>query len=612
MLKMIQHKHNQSKRDDEAGVALASMVILMIVIFFVVSSLSMTLVSSVKLTSSYRSTVTSLAAAESGVDNAVQKMTTGQCTTAVTTGDEFVYEVYRSTAEDAPISLEDPSVSAGCPQDGDRYFMVKSTGTDNYGVRLDIVATYLWVNRIEGSNEGALVSGVGSIELSTLTIAGEDGGLVLLEGNFNCTTNTRIDGDVIVLAGTVTISNACTINGSLYASGNIAIQNPAVAVTGDIYTLGNFSTSTGSTINGSVFAQGDLTVSSGTKINGGLVGMGTGQTTIDNVTVGLSVHTNGPIRIQNGTIIGGDLTTRSTAPADVYDTNVHGNVSIAGNFSQLAASSVGGSVNVVGTGQSNIAPTAIIGGNLAVGGNISSWSTGPQVTGTTAANATVAAPPALYWTMPEELKKENYAWRDYTYDPDDWGANGYERISKTSCDYQNLNALVQEVNNLTAPTVFDLRGCAWVNMNGVNFKLQTDVAFIANAFTNVQQVNVSSADEAKHEFSFITPDETTDHAPNCINGKGESNIYAMHMTEEITGYIYTPCMLTFGGNSVINGQLYSGTARYQGGSAMTLNYERTGIPGFPVGVGEEPDSGYGFQEDALVRALPMLVNRVEE
>ncbi|MDQ1130929.1 hypothetical protein [Microbacterium sp. SORGH_AS_0888] len=606
--RFLNDRRNPSR--DEEGAALLSVVILMVVMFVICASLQMTLVNAVQLTAMHRSSVTTLAAAESGTAVAVFSLTKGECKDTAVTGDGFVYEVHRSASATIPSGLNDPSVSAGCPRDGDRYALIKSTGTDTYGKSMTVTQTYLWVNKVKGSNDGALTSGSGNVELSSLTIAEEDAGLVLLDGDFNCNTNTRIKGDVVVLSGSVRISNACVIDGSLFASENVAIQNPAVAVTGDVFTLGNFSTASGSVIGGSVYAQGDLVLSSGTRVQGGVVGAGTGLTNVDNVNIGLSLRTNGPLRVQNKTVIGGDVATTNTATADFFDSTIHGNVHIAGTFQQLGATTIGGSVTVSGAGANNIAPSTSIDKNLTVAGTIATWDSGPRVTGTKATNTATAAPNPVFFLLPDELKPETYSWRDYTYDDLEWAANGYDRVGKTACDLQNSPALVREVNERETPTVYDLRGCSTVNMNAVTFSLKTDVAFIANAFTNAQQVRVKSADGEPHEFSLLTPDSVVDRTPSCSNGQGESNIYGLTMSEKITGYIYTPCVLTFGGGSIINGQLYSGAARYQGGQPMTLNYAKTGVPGFPLGEGEDPRE-YGFQTDVDARALPKLVKHEE-
>lgn len=609
MLDRYLHDLRNRSRDEE-GAALLSMVILMIVVFIICASLQMTLVNAAKLTAVHRSSVTTLASAESGTAAAVFNLTKGECTTTTVTGDGFVYEVYRSASATMPTGLDDPSVSVGCPRDDDRYAIIKSTGTDAYGKSMTVTQTYLWVNKIKGSNDGALTSGSGNVELSSLTIAEEDAGLVLLDGDFNCNSNTRIKGDVVVLSGSVRISNACFIDGSLFASENVAIQNPAVAVTGDVYTLGDFSTASGSVIGGSVFAKGNIVLSSGTRVQGSVVGTGTGLTNVDNVNIGLNLKTNGPLRIQNRTVIGGDVATSNGATADFFDSTIHGNVHIAGRFHQLGATTIGGSVTASGAGTNNIAPSTSIGKDLTVAGTIATWESGPRVTGTKAANTATAVPNALFFTLPDELKPETYSWRDYTFDDLEWAANGYERANKTACDFQNTPALVNEVNAAETPIVFDLRGCSNVNMNGVNFSLKTDVAFIANAFTNAQHVRVTSADGEPHEFSLLTPDNVIDRTPTCSTGQGESNIYGLNMSDKITGYIYTPCTLTFGGGSIINGQLYSGAARYQGGQPMTINYAKTGVPGFPLGEGDDPRE-YGFQTDVDARALPKLVKHEE-
>lgn len=148
-------------------------------------------------------------------------------------------------------------------------------------------------------------------------------------------------------------------------------------------------------------------------------------------------------------------------------------------------------------------------------------------------------------------------------------ANGYNRVVKSACDYQNNSALVNEINAATEATEYDLRGCSTVKMTRVTFSIQTDVGFIVNS-ANAQGVRANSADGTTCEFSTLSPDETCGGKASCTSQQGELSIYGMVMDSNVTGYIYSPCILEFGGGSTVIGQLYSGRALYQGGQSVTL------------------------------------------
>lgn len=599
----------KSVRDTgEEGMALAGVVMLSAFVFIMCSSIAMTSMMSTNLTANNRSSLLVVSSADSGVDDAIVTASKGDCIPTYS-NDElgYSYSVYRSAADTAPTNTTDPGVSAGCPQDGDKYIVIRSQGTDYRGKQTEVVSTYQWIIRSEGTVDGALVSGGGTMNLSRLIISGEGADLVLMSGTFDCNNITEVAGDLIVLGGTVNISNACIIKGSIYANNSVWITNPAVAVGGDIYTLGNFRIDSGVTVGGSVYAKGTLTMTSGSKVNGTVLSESTSPVAVGSVNIGGSLRIAGPLTL-NGATVGGNVVTSSVGAADIFNSKIGGALTVGGNFSQLATTPVTGDITAAQAGRVNaIAPTTSA-ASIYLGGTISTWGAGPTVTGAVYQNRTLAAPAKATFTVPDQLTPNFFVWQDYSFLESDWQSSGYTVVKKASCDYQNNASLVTEVNNFTTPTVVDMRDCGNVNMYGVTFTLKTDVAFVSNKFANAEQVKINSSSAAKHEFDLITSDLVPNSAPTCSSGQGEMDIYGLRMADQISGFIYSPCQIKFGGNSIINGQVYSGSASYTSGGDMKINYMKSGVPGFPTDTGTESTN---YDANATERATPMLVARQE-
>lgn len=605
------------RKNNEEGAALVSVVILSFVLLIVVSSLSFTLVKAATMTGDTSSAVRTLASAESGTDQAVFAATSNKCVQSQGNV-EFGYDVqvYRSSSETEPTGLSDPTLKPGCPQDGDKYITIVSKGTDLRGKETDLVSTYLWIQREVGAAEGAIVSGMGELNISSLDIINTESDILIGTGNFNCNNSSTVAGDVIVLNGTVQLSNACQVKGSIYASGDVRISNNAVGVGGNIYTNGNFEQNAGPITQGNVYARGTIRFTSGARISGSIVGTGNGSVYLDRTTVGGSINTNAPITLGNGTTVGGSVVTSNNAPLSMYDVKVNGDIRTNGRFEQLQLSNVGGNVRSSAAGQENrIAPDAVIGGSVVLAGTLSTWGSGPQATGGVKVNQTVATVAPVIYDTPNELSGKFFKWRDYSFDVNDWSTNGFQIVKKnsSSCDYQNNPSLVNEVNNFDIPTLLDLRDCSEIKMYARTFNIKTDVTLLLKmgGNENIQNITVNSADGQKHDFNIYIPDDVKDGAPTCSGDPTftQIDVYELKMASNISGTVYSPCKVRFGGNSVINGQIYSGSVEYAGGGSSKLYYSQIHLPGFPVD--ETAVVKSGFDTAATERALPMLVSRQE-
>ncbi|MEQ6896264.1 hypothetical protein [Microbacterium sp. KR10-403] len=606
MRKFLKTRIQAYRTKTEEGVALLSVVMVSLVIFILLATIAGTVLSSTLTLANDRGTTAAVSKVDSGLDAALASAVMNRCVRhRESTEVGYSYNIYRSASDEKPTSVTAPGVMPGCPQTGDKYLVVEASTDD--GAHLTVVNSYLWVTRDLSGRDGAVVSGGGtSFSTSALAVLGADGDLFLAEGNLNCNNSSTFDGDVFVLQGNVTLSNACFIGGSLYASGSVAISNNAVGVAGDVYSLGNFSMSTGATIGRDVRTRGTLTVNSGAKINGSATGT---RTTLGNTIIGGSVSASGPLSLNVDTRIHGSVLTSDGGAVQVYGSTIGGDLFVNGYFSQLQVSSVGGNVTAAATGRSNsVAPNVTIGGNLTLAGTVSTWGAGPSVTGTSRYNRSVTSilPPSF--ELPEQFDEGFFAWRDYDYKESDWVSAGYELKTLTSCDFQNNALLVAEVNSRTSPTLYDLRGCS-PRFFAVTFALRTNVAFISNGFTDSNRLTVNSADGEEHQINFLTPDAVKDGAPTCGVGQGTSNLYEFTMGDGISGSLYTPCVLTFGGKSTINGQLYAGAASYSGSQKTSLNYRPIFTPGFPVELAAPVKAAYNAEDTH--RAVPLLVHREE-
>lgn len=595
----------------ESGAALVSSVILMFFVFIVVLTLSATTLRTTVLTADSRSNVSTVATAESGLDAAVYRASTGQCVPTFTDEDfGYSYTVYRSASEEPPSGLDDPSVIAGCPRSGDNYVLVEVNGTDERGRSVDILGTYLWLKSPSGSGQGALVSGGGSMNISTLSIVSEDADLMLAFGDFNCNSTSSIEGDLVVIDGDVAFSNACFIGGSLYASGNVLINNNAVGVGGDVYAVGNYTMSTGATIGGNVYTNGNVQLTSGAIIRGNLQSSGLGNAQIGAVRIDGDVRVAGPINLETGSRIGGSVYSASTSDARAFNTNITGDFVSNGLIRSIQSSVVGGDIQVTRSGVNQLNPTLPVGGDVILAGTYTTFGAGPQVAGTISQNVAGLTPiPAPVFERPEQLLPGYFKWSDYDPEMAEWIAAGYNVITRSGCTYQGNAALINEVNNFTTPTLIDISSCSNVQMFGVVFNVKTDVTFYGNAF-NAHSVQINSSTGQPYQFNFITPDKSDNKTPTCSSGQGTTNAYALRMGNNITGKIYSACSVAIGGSSTINGQVYAGTVSWSGGGLTTLNYVPISLPGFPVELSTD-SGGVGFEEDALSRPMPQLVDRIE-
>lgn len=641
MRKLMERIQRERKNDD--GMALLSTIGLMMFVFTVVIALMMSTLVSAKVSSDTRSDEASVSSSDSALDTALQAATVGTCQpTGSSSAYGYTFKVFRSANTVAPTSTTQSGVSAGCPQTGDTYMVVDATGKNARGKDTHVVAVYKWVKATNNGVDGAITAGSSSSGLANYSVlSGEGADMVILNGAFSCANNVRVDGDLIVLTGGLTLSNSCAVKGNVYANGKISIPN-GVTLSGSVYANGGITMSNTANIAGSVIATGTVELSNSTTIGGDLYVGGdlkavgpqikgnayvkgalnlTGSapsythfyknlisTSVANSSVSAQVdgdiYTAGSLTLGTSSVVGGSVYSSGTNAVTYYNVKVNGDLYVNGSFSSLQSSTIGGVVKAVAKGRVNAIAPDVTAKSIYLGGTLSTWSTGPKAN-PIVQNTTLTNAPTQTFTVPETTKPSR-PWRDYSYLESDWTDAGYTITKPTVCDYQNSASAVAQVNNLTSPTVIDLRGCSSINMYGVTFNTKTNVTFLGNKFDSMSQVRLNSADAKPHNFYVITSDTTANSTPTCGTGQGTLSMYGLRSDAYIQSFFYSPCNIQFGGNGFINGQLYGGN--FLDGATSTIQYKRLPVPGFPTDV--VPSDTY-FDTNAKTRPAPRLVGRTE-
>ena len=595
--------------ESEGGFALLMTVFVMVALFMLIAIVAASISSASQTTATRKNTTQQYNGAESGVDSAVFYAVTGLCVEQESNDyASYEFQVYRTANEEAPKSLAEPGLYPGCPQDGDRYLVVVSNGYDDKGRSREIFATYMWVENDPDAAEGAVVIGNGGLKSSSLAVYGSDAALIIGSGNFDCNNASTYESNVYVLQGTTTLSGSCVIKGDVYSRGGVTISN-SVVIEGDVLTLSNFSMTSGGSVEGNVTAAGSAALSSNAHVGGSLTSRNaTSAFQMDNSVIEGNLFTAGRLQMTNNARVNGSVFSASNDSAQLYSVTVGGDLSVNGYFSQLQSSSVGGTVSAVArTMYSSIAPGTTIGGDLRLGGNVSTWGAGPTVTGSKLYNQTLPAIPAPVIETPLELEPDFFTWRDYDFNQSVWEHSGYDYVDLNLCNFQNNISLVNQVNNATKRTVFDIRGCTAPQLFGVTFEVQTDIVLLTDGFSNSNEITLASGDGERHQFVFLTPDTVKNGAATCSSGQSAMNLYGLTMAPEIETFAYTPCALRFGGPSVVNGQLYGGTADFAGGGTTRVNYHAVVPVDFPQRETEAVPAP--FDSNAMTRAMPELVYR---
>lgn len=555
MLEPLNGRHLRQR--DDTGSTLVSVLIIMMVLSLGALTLASIVMSTTGMLVDSRGTAQSRAAADAGLADAI--VATGVATNP------------------CGVSVSSPSapkfdVAVTC---GGGHVTITSQGQGQDGGFTRTIARYK-LDVQSASLEGALVSANGnnlnfsSIQINTANI---DGNLILDSGGLDCNNPTKISGDVVIRNSGASINTTCHVLGSLYA-------------------------------------KGDVTMNSGGKVDKGVTTLG--SFTMDNSTtvVGGDVSAVGTVTINAGTVVGA-VTSASTGKSSVFSATV-GALDIAGTFSQLQEATVTRSVVAAGAGTSAVAPNTTIGGDLKLGGPISTWDSGPVVTGAKSySNTTLAAPTV---TVPDVLKAGYFTWHDLPYAEAAWAASGFTTLPTPGCDYQNNPSYVAWVNGLTGATIVDARTCTKLNLYAAHFILRTDVTFLVSS-AEAQNAVIDSGDGGEHLFNILTIDPVVNAIANCtpsavgLPTPGTINIPDVKMDLKITGVVYTPCTAHIGISgattaSTWNGQIYASKVTWGGNGNMNLNYRAVELPGLVVDGVAPPSAGVALGPLVDLRDVP--------
>ncbi len=260
---------------EESGVA---MVIAMFVVMAVVLLSTAILDMSIHNTdqAAYdRKRVTSVAAAESGIDrawNLIQYTPPGDPAMPCGTPDAGTLTTAPGPATyEAEYTWFDASGAAiaTCPLSETNLpaaVLVTSTGRTNNGVPRTMQA-YMTLTPSYGGFGAAIIAVTSTAFNNNFTITGDqsnDGDVYVLNGNITITNTPDIYGNIFVPAGGASMSNNSSIIGNLWARDAITINNPA-SVTGDV-TSSTLGVSGTGVIGGD--ARAGTTIAAGLNVTG--------------------------------------------------------------------------------------------------------------------------------------------------------------------------------------------------------------------------------------------------------------------------------------------------------------------------------------------------------
>lgn len=503
-----------SRRRDEEGVAIVTVVILVVVCFTVVSVIAASTIFGVRQTTDDRSRLQALAAAEGGRDYAVAQLIGSGC----------VPDYSNQPGQPGYIPT-DPSFTADVyfVQDTDPIHDPAPESTDDQDAGCPQPAA-------AGDDPETGFVGVASTGTAT---DGKTHKTVLAW--YPWTTEEVPDG----IVGAVVEGEGGSVEADVQ---NQEIYNSAGSLTAAPHDANVILRTTGGLKCTTAEINGDVVVTQAVPTDlGGTAAVGS-PLVLKNCTIHGNVYAYASIQIQNSTVIDGSV------------------------------------VSLDGT----IASAGTIKGDAWAYGSI----TGGTVLGASHPDqgATIAVPNSMSGAT---------TWKDYAFDSAAWNADGWTHFAylgstrpaelpstatqlvpgHASCSFQSDSALQAAVNGLTGRWVIDTTGCP--NSSGVSLKqadlsLKADVTLVVNNFT-LDSATVQSADgTTSHEFNLIQSDSNlTDSIPDCPDPTVQHSATNFTMTSPITGLLYSPCDIDFGGGTTSwSGQVFLEKITNQGNSAV--------------------------------------------
>jgi Tfp pilus assembly protein PilX len=258
---------------DERGFAMVfAVLVVFVVVMLSITVLSLSIHNSEQ--SAYdRKRVTSVVAAEAGVDDAWNRIQTTApellpCTTQTGSVEaepgpatfSAAYTWYQDSAGTTPLT--------GCPSQTNipAGVLVTATGRTSDTVPRQVQA-YMTLTPNYGGFDAAILSVTNTTFANNFTVTGltgNDGDIYITSGDLVVTNSPTVYGNVYVPVGSASISNGTQIVGNLWALNSVTINNPAT-VTGNVISSTSGIAGSG-TVGGS--ATAGTTIAAGLTVGG--------------------------------------------------------------------------------------------------------------------------------------------------------------------------------------------------------------------------------------------------------------------------------------------------------------------------------------------------------
>lgn len=568
-------------RDDEAGVALPTVIIFMfagVLLSLVVAS---TVMYSYTFSSSTRASVQSQASAEAGIAAARAGLLEGSCsdTNGVFAGADPAFEaqVYKPDGTGGWI--------AGCPADPSQSARIIATGwAAAKGVNGDATGDVAKIEAILGgvgdtsalfasgpaiyAYDAAGFGGSGTLLSADGTIAD----VMLHKGDVNCNGGAAGAVQLVIKSGNFIGGGSCTVHGSLWVNGDVTL-NGGANIHGSI--TGRNVTVAANTVGGNIWADQTFTGKWSTPIGGWV--------SADNVNV-------------DGSRIAGDVWARSAGGLlSVTGSDVQGAIHASGNFTITGGSVMGGQVAGVGCFRGGSIKGAVVAGSVSTSGGCKTNISGG---GSMTVGSSVLPPSPLKPTAPTVPQWVDFGSKAEHYTSAGWPGFTVYKMTGPTCKEGQFLAALQAIGD--SPGVIDARNCP----NGIEtfsgsattyyedspqnghhaWRVRNDLAIISSKFPlgNGSLNGVGGT----HDVWFIVPDVVANGEPSCQPGSAsDMAVNGGVKFNDVNVMIYSPCKVTIESRVAFNGQMFTHFASVAGDAHIT--YTAVGLPGFDLDEGTE-------------------------
>ncbi|KQX07958.1 MULTISPECIES: hypothetical protein [unclassified Leifsonia] len=526
---------------DERGSALMAVLAVFSISLIVAMAVAATTLSALGFTGATRASVQATTAAESGVNAMAATLQNTGCPAGGTTATAVTaVPAYSASIEWSEYSTPEEAQShgawhAGCPSPSAQVLRITSTG---FAQSKGVVGNATGDQRKIQAVYTTVRSAVGITATGAALYAFSSGGF---------------SGSGGILAGTGAVPSVQVKNGDVTCSGGSPTYANVVVADGEFTGSGSCK------ISGDVYAAKKITFSGVVPVGGNVVGK---ELDINGALIGGSVWATSPsgkITVQWGTLVGGNATASTIA---LNGGNIRGTAWATGAATSVSGSSIDGNL----TAKSFSGPGTVRGVKTIVA---SGPGPGP-------------AAPAMP-LVPE--------WIDFKYDMSAWTGYTEKVLSGADCTKAKLVAAME----LPGTHVIDMRTCtAGMQLDGGTVvSLTGDKVIVANKFSFGGGAQIKST--TSNRVWFITPDETSNHQPNCPVNEGSINSWNGVASNPaatagggftfagVSALLYTPCTAVLGADIRWPGQVFGGKATVDGDGK--IDYKPLGLPGYDLSTG---------------------------